>query len=245
VTGLREVDPNSFAKPAPEIPWIIKGLVAQGALTLMAGVGGLGKSSLALALAAACVQGQTAYAGFEIRKSLRMMYVDAENGFEEMHRRAHYFRCYSGFYEFDGNLEEHLPSLAHHAGNGEDPAFIILDSFRALYPGVEEDNSKSVLPALQALQRIARYSKCGILVLHHTTKGGGVFRGSGEFQNRPEITVTMKRDRDGVGRYLDWEKCRLGIEPNRHGLIITGQNGGMSWEYRHPQQQSNSNFEVF
>lgn len=245
MSGLREVDPNSFAKPAPEIPWIIKGLVAQGALTVLAGVGGLGKSSLALALAAACSKGATSYAGFQIPQSVRMMYVDAENGFDELHRRAHYFRCYSGFYEFDGDMEQHLPGLSHHVGHGDDPAFVILDSFRALYPAVEEDNSKSVLPALQNLQRLARASRSGILVLHHTTKSGGTFRGSGEFQNRPEITVTMKRDRDGIGRYLDWEKCRLGVEPNRHGLMISGQNGGMSWEHRHPQQTSNSDFAVF
>jgi len=244
MSGLREVDPHSFAKPAPEIPWVVKGLVAQGALTVMAGVGGLGKSSLALALAAASAQGKTTYAGFEIRKAMRMMYVDAENGFEEMHRRAHYFRQYTGFFEFDGDMEQHLPGLGHHAGHGNDPAFIVLDSFRALYPNVEEDNSKSVLPALQDLQRLARFSQCAILLLHHTTKSGGVFRGSGEFQNRPELTITMKRDRDGVGRYLDWEKCRLGVEPSRHHLRISGLNGGMSWEHHHPQHTSNADWEV-
>jgi RecA-family ATPase len=239
---LREVDPLRFRQAAPEIPWIIRGLVAQSALTVMAGVGGLGKSSLALALAAASSKGATTYAGFQIQKNLRMIYVDAENGFDELHRRAHYFSCYAGFYEFDGDMEDHLDELSGLVG--DDPAFIVLDSFRALYPNVEEDNSKSVLPALRNLQRIARRSQSGILVLHHTTKGGGVFRGSGEFQNRPEITVTMKRDRDGIGRYLDWEKCRLGVEPSRHHLTLS-QNNGMTWEHRHPQNVSNSDFSVF
>jgi len=244
VSGLREISATEFASPPPPIPWIVKGLVAQGALTVMAGVGGLGKSSLALALAAAVHRGEKYYAGFTLEKSCRMIYVDAENGLQELHRRAHYFKIYSGFYEFDGDMEDHLPGLAHHAGIGNDPAFLVLDSFRALYPSVEEDNSKSVLPALQNLQRIARMSQCGILVLHHTTKGGGVFRGSGEFQNRPEITVTMKRDRDGFGRFLDWEKCRLGVEPMRHHLAISGTNGDMAWEHRHPQNVSNSDWDV-
>jgi predicted ATP-dependent serine protease len=154
-----------------------------------------------------------------------MVYVDAENGNEEMHRRAHAFGIYEGFYHFDGNMAESLVELRKELRK---PSLVVLDSFRALYPYCEEDQSKDVLPVLRALQSLARETSCGILVLHHTTKGGGTFRGSGEFQNRPEITVTMKRDGHG-NRFLDWEKCRMGVEPERKYLRLLDTNGALSW----------------
>lgn len=231
--GLTRIDAQEFKEPPPPVPWIIEGFVAQGALTLLAGVGGLGKSSLALALAAASAKGESYCAGFRVAQELPMMYVDAENGIYEMHRRAHQFGIFDGFYEFEGNLEEHEPSLSIHASEAG-PAFIVLDSCRKLYPDMDEDNSKSVLPILSRLQVLARETDCGILLLHHTTKGGGIFRGSGEFQNRPEITVTMKRDSHG-SRFLDWEKCRMGIEPMRKYLTLDNHDDGtLSWSESRP-----------
>jgi hypothetical protein len=222
------ISASDFRREPPQVPWIVKGLVAQGALTVLAGVGGLGKSSLALALAAAVCRGDSVYAGFQIPTDLRrMMYVDAENGVHEMHRRAHCFDIFDGFYEFAGNLEDETRLLGIYAAE-MGPGLIVLDSCRALYPGMDEDNSKSVLPILLDLQHTARETNCGILLLHHTTKGGSIFRGSGEFQNRPEITVTMRKDGRG-NRYLDWEKCRLGVEPPRKYLRLNDENGRLRW----------------
>ncbi len=223
--SLTRIAAKAFKSPPPDVPWIVRGLVAQGALTLMAGVGGLGKSSLALGLCAAVARGDKYYAGFALDRKLPMVYVDAENGVGEMHRRAHGFGIFQHFYEFEGNLAEHLLDLGKEM---RPEAFVVLDSFRALYPYCEEDQSKDVLPVLRALQSLARETSCGILVLHHTTKGGGTFRGSGEFQNRPEITVTMKRDGHG-NRFLDWEKCRMGVEPERKYLRLLDTNGALSW----------------
>ena len=138
--SFRRIDPSEFKKPAPPVPWIIEGLVAQGALTLLAGVGGLGKSSLAHGLASASSRGDHDYAGFRIRRQLPMVYVDAENGEHEMHRRAHGFDIYEHYYMFDGDLADSGASLHESVKTG--PAFIVLDSFRALFPHGSDPKDK-------------------------------------------------------------------------------------------------------
>src|SRR6266487_2509234 len=119
--GLAKIAPEEFRVPPPPVPWIVKGLIAQGALTVLAGAGGLGKSSLALGLAAASARGDRSYAGFSIESRLPMVYVDAENGADEMHRRAHTFGIYTGFYLFEGSLPDHLVALSEQMGTGATP----------------------------------------------------------------------------------------------------------------------------
>src|SRR5690348_10819927 len=77
------------AEPPPPIPWVVERVVALGALTLLAGVAGQGKSLVSMALAIASTRPRpTAVAGMNVEPG-RVLIVDAENGKAEIHRRVH------------------------------------------------------------------------------------------------------------------------------------------------------------
>lgn len=226
--SFNRLDPDELHREPPPVDWLVKNFIACGHLTLMAGEGGLGKSSLALALAAAIAHGDKYYAGFPLPRQAPIAYVDGENSRGEIHRRAKAFGIYEDLYQFDGDMMDSLAQLTEVASRAES-GIVVLDSFRSLFPTVEENDTKGVMPALKQVQLIARVENVGILILHHTSKAG-VYRGSTEFQNRPDIVTTLKRDTGQRRRYVDWNKMRIGMEPDRHHMSIEQVGGKMTWE---------------
>lgn len=219
---------EELASDPPPVNWLVKFLVAQGSLTLLAGEGGLGKSSITLALATAVRNGLLSYAGFEIARFMPIAYIDGENSRDEIHRRANSFGIYELIYQFDGDMLESFGGLEDVAAQVRG-GMLVLDSFRSLFPTVEEKDDKQVLPALKGVQDVARAYDVGIIMLHHTSKAG-VYRGSTEFQNRPDILCTLRRDVRMGHRYLDWNKVRIGMEPERQYVRLVSEGVGMSWE---------------
>lgn len=213
VTELRATEP-------PPVPWMVEGFAAKGAVTMLVGEPGQGKSYLALALAAGVCKGEDA-AGFTVPNGIRDVAVfDAENGQNEMHRRLASLGypdglkigiTVSGF-----DLERQLWELEE-AGSELGTDLIVLDSFRTLWPGGDENDSDEVTRVLAGVQQVARDTDTAIVVLHHRNKNGG-YRGSGAIAAVPEILVHMgsnPRDKDQARRSLWWEKCRVGRRPGK------------------------------
>ena len=73
-------------EPAP-VDWLVEGVAARGALTLLAGREKEGKSMVALAVGACVLSGGGSVAGLTCRPG-RVLIVDAENGESEAHRRV-------------------------------------------------------------------------------------------------------------------------------------------------------------
>lgn len=223
----------------PPVDWIVKGLVARGHLTLLAGEGGLGKSSFTLALCAAVRNSSTHYyGGFPVTVG-PIAYVDGENSRGEIHRRANAFGIFEWIYQFEGDMAQSRAELADVAAKVPN-GLVVLDSFRSLFPSVDENSTKDVMPVLKIVQLIARVYDVGIVILHHTSKSG-IYRGSTSFRDTPDVVCTLKRDNGPGARYIDWNKMRIGIEPDRHFLRISQQNGAMHWEQSHstwPKGQS-------
>ena len=184
---LRKVD---FDGDPPVIPWVCDGIVARGCLTILAGEAGQGKSWLALGLAKGVSDGRSA-AGIPCQKG-GVMYVDAENGQLEMHRRVRALglngEC--SVYLAEGfNLGTNQPGLAHHLAT-ERPALLVLDGLRSLWPDGDENDSARVTGILDPLRELLRQYEVGCLLLHHLNRTGN-YRGSGAIAACPEILVNM------------------------------------------------------
>ena len=228
---LRVLDMDRLLSTEPEpVPWIAEPLLARGAVTMLAGREGQGKSMLALALAAAVGHGSTV-AGIECQPG-RVLVVDAENGEREAHRRVRGLGVKRGalvYAEADGfNLRSDLAQLdALLAEHG--PDVLVLDSFRSLAPGLDENDSAPVEATLGPLRGLARRRCCAVLLLHHAAKASDGYRGSTAIGAAVEIGFTLAREREDpqarTRRKLSCWKCRLAPEPEPRWFILEANAG--------------------
>lgn len=212
--------------PPPPVPWIVEPLCARGAVTLLTGREGEGKSMLALAIAAAALTGETVA---DLRGTqTEVLYVDAENGERVIAERLHLLgvdpaiklAVAEGF-----SLSKHLDLLEDQVIALE-PGLVVLDSLRSLWPGGDENDSGSVERLLAQLRGLARRRNTAVLSLHHLNKqGNSPYRGTTALGAGCEFVVTMRQDRDDSAvRILEWYKCRLRQTPRPMWLrfISTG-----------------------
>jgi hypothetical protein len=195
----------------PPIEWRIDGLAVDGALTMLAGREGEGKSLLALALASAVTRGGDV-AGFSCKRG-RALIIDVENGEREAHRRIHSLRpdpvrlsyCLGPL-----NLSSELSLLADLLSRVA-PDLLVLDSFRPLIRGIDENDSR-VDADLAPLRDLVRAHHAACVLLHHASKQqGGEYRGSTAIGAAVELgfTLSSKRDAD-PRRCLSCWKSRFG-----------------------------------
>lgn len=218
------------ASTPPEVPWIIEGLAVAGTLTLLSGKEGEGKSLLSMALASGVGAGND-IAGFVCHQH-DVVIVDAENGQYEIHRRVKTLGLPStgvDVVEADGfHLGKDLGALEELLEKAK-PGLLILDSFRSLWPGGEENDSGAVAAVLDPLRNLLRRLGIAGILLHHVSRAGNDYRGNsaigaaielgfrlGRHPNDPEA-----RDR----RYLRCFKCRPAPEPEERWLRLHLERG--------------------
>jgi hypothetical protein len=213
-------------EPRP-VEWRIDGLAVDGALTMLAGREGRGKSLLSLALGSAVSRGDEV-AGFACRLG-RVLVVDVENGEHEAHRRIRSLRP-----DPDGlsycvpnmlNLSTELDVLAA-AIEQVEPNLVILDSFRPLVPGVDENDS-AIDGVLARLRNLAREHRAAFVLLHHTPKHGGEYRGSSAIGAAVELGFTLisQEGADPRLRLECWKSRPAAKPPTRWLEIRTGPDG--------------------
>ncbi len=178
------------------------------------------------------------------------MIVDAENGEYEIHRRVHalglpaegieVFEVQSDFdlradlSELEGVLAEHRPHL------------LVLDSFRSLWGGKENDSGE-VAAALDPLRNLVRRYRAGALLLHHSGRSSGAYRGSSAIGASAELGFNLARsdgDSDRERRYLETWKCRPAPEPSRRWLRLAAEDGRVFIDAAEPAQTSEADGEA-
>lgn len=201
-------------EPAP-VDWLVEGVAARGALTLLAGREKEGKSMVALAVGACVLSGGGSVAGLTCRPG-RVLIVDAENGESEAHRRVRALGLDARHVEnieyveprgFDlrGDLRE-LGRLLERSR----PDLCILDSFRTLWGG-EENSSGEVASALDPLRALLRDHNVAGVLIHHLGRRGGEYRGSSAIGASVENLLELARvegDPDRRRRRLRNPRCR-------------------------------------
>jgi hypothetical protein len=222
----------------PPIPWLLPRVLARGTLTLLAGQPKTGKSMLGLRIAAAIGQGAMVL-GRQCEQG-RVLIIDGENGKEIAHRRVRAFGVKPGTVSYAGtegfSLRESLWEIEEYIAAFR-PALVVLDAFRSLTPGEEENDSGAVEAALAPLRTLARRYKCAVLLLHHFAKAGGP-RGSSAFGAAVDNTFHLLRDeRDPTRqrRTLTNPECRFAPEAAPISFAISeGDDGSVTLEAVEP-----------
>jgi len=224
---LRRLDVSRMVREnPPAVPWVIEGLVVRGALTILNGREGEGKSLLAMALAAGVALGDS-QAGMNCHTG-KVLIVDTENGEYETHRRVHALGLPSSVEMFepaDGqrfDLRTDLGDLDRLLAEHK-PDLLVLDSLRSLWGG-EENDSGEVAKVLDPLRNLVRKHGAGTILLHHSGKGTGSYRGSSAIGASAELGFTLARDEgddDRDRRSLTCWKCRPAPQPVKAWLRLS------------------------
>lgn len=204
----------------PRVPWIVEGFAAVGAITVLVGDPGIGKSYVALSMASNASCGVPVL-GMNTKIS-EVAYLDGENGSGEMHRRivSLGLRGNAKIAIAPGGFD--LRQSMYQVEQAVVPAtvrLLVLDSFRSLMPNVDENDSQSVSEALVPIQHLAREYGVAVILLHHRSKAGSL-RGSTAFQSTAEIVVHLIKERTNE-LALVWEKSRMGKKPRKKCLALT------------------------
>ncbi len=227
-SGLRLLDTERMiATEPPPVPWIAEPLLARGAVTMLVGREGQGKSLLALALAAAIGHGGS-IAGMQCQPG-RVVVIDAENGEAEAHRRVRALRVKPGtlaYVEAQGfdlrKDERDVKALLRHVR----PDVLVLDSLRSLAPGLDENDSGPVEEVLGPLRGLSREYGCATLIVHHAGKANHDYRGSTAIGAAVELGFRLDRaGSDPQRRTLSCWKLRIAPEPPPRTLAIEAGNG--------------------
>jgi KaiC/GvpD/RAD55 family RecA-like ATPase len=240
---IRFLDVASMAATTPpSVPWLAPPILPRAALTALYAPGGDGKSLLSMALAAAIAHGGE-LAGIECKHGVTI-YLDAENGEWEIHRRVHTLGLpASGVRMADAgglDLRRHLEQVQ--ALVREDrPDLLILDSLRSLTPGMDENDTKQTAAVLDPLRQLAHESSTAILLIHHANKAGRDFRGASSIRDSVDVLWHLGRhddDPDSRRRFLSCRKMRVAAEPERLWLRLDVDRGRVLIDKAEPPEES-------
>ena len=195
VPKLKTINPADWeGKPTPERRWIIPDVIPDEAATLLYGDGGLGKSMIALQLAAArSIAGpMTDWLGF-LPEPGRTLMLSAEDDADEMQRRLddcriHYGATWAELKDVrladlvgeDSILGELMkgriiPTRMYHALDAYmtefAPGLVTLDVLAEMFAG-DENNRPQVSQFIGLLKRLAKKHRCAILLLAHPSRAG-------------------------------------------------------------------------
>ena len=230
---LRYLDvAKMLREPPPKVPWLVDGIVARGCLTILHGIGGIGKSFLALQMCVAAANGRD-FLNRPVRRC-RVLYVDAENGEGEAHRRLHQLGAEAGLEDWieyivaDGHdlirHESDLKAAVHRCK----PDLVVIDSLASIW-SINEIDATEMTRALTVLTRIADRYKVGVLALHHDKKDGSVYRGSGAVRNVAQVVFHLVQHNtdDSSSLVLMRTKNRMGVQNLNISLQLSHEENGL------------------
>lgn len=210
--------------PVASVAWLWEGWLARGDLALIVGDPGVGKSMLALGIAAAARRGG-GFLGSPCGPG-RVGVFDFENPLDEASKRLRLFGL-SGD-DHDGLAYFHAPALDLQTSGGQAALaqalehyaldLAIIDSLRRSAPGLDENDSGAVSAVLSPLRSLTATSGRTIVVVHHArkrigdnpTEAGQMVRGSGDLVASVDSLLYL-RAKEGSSFTLEHAKARRGV----------------------------------
>lgn len=114
------------------------------------------------------------------------------------------------------------------------PAFVVLDNLSCLAEIRDENDAASFTPVLNMLARLRR-AECAVLVIHHTGKQEGKYRGSSKLAANFESILQLASNPDlmsgDTGFTIKVDKCRSGKQPKplKVSLEVDPETGAGRW----------------
>ncbi|TIP23529.1 MAG: hypothetical protein E5X67_32885 [Mesorhizobium sp.] len=191
---------------APSRGYLIKGLFAPGDVACIFGAPGAGKSLLAPHLGYAVAQGTETF-GMRCKQG-RVFYVAAEDP-HGMRGRIKALRKARGEAE-DIQLVEGVSNLLADkspdlvalvaAVKEKRPALIFIDTLAMAFPGLEENDAKSMGRVVAVARHLAQWGAAVVLIHHDTKAEGATPRGHSLLNGALDVALHVKRDEAGVIR---------------------------------------------
>lgn len=218
--------------------FVVDGLIPRGAVTVLAGAGGTGKSSIAHEL---CVKAAIDYEDGEAEPMWLgqrvntehtngiCVYFSGEDGPAVVNARASLFdpdnrakRVMFQRTEFR-DREETLPQFMDRLAQMPDVPIMVIDPARKYLEG-DENDAEIVSEFFEAIEEFAIRKKCAMIVVHHLEKSAkptscaqilDLLRGSQVFIDRPRVVLGLYRD----GPYTVVGLAKCNIPPNM-GMVM-------------------------
>ncbi len=187
--------PNIWTLKPKAADWVVESLIPDGAITLLCGDSGVGKSTFALAMAGAIAHGQP-FLGRTTRQR-GVLYVDRENPDYVVQARVRSLRiaeieCFKVWGMWAENQPEGPQSLEIVRFAREHKPMIIFDSLVAFHTGSEQDATET-RRYFQFFRNLAA-TGATILVAHHTGKASTArqYRGSSDIKASVDVAYLLE-----------------------------------------------------
>jgi hypothetical protein len=160
------------------------------------------------------------------------LYLDAENGAYEVHRRVRNLDLPPEHVAIYDASAAHLvrdADAVEAAIEHERPDLLVLDSLRRLTPGTDENDSGAMAEVVGRVKQWAADFDLAALLIHHARKDGTTERGSSAIKDQVSVSWQMRREPGGYDRSLRILEClkmRIAAEPPDLWLSIVW-NGGV------------------
>jgi AAA domain len=230
--------------PAREM--IVDPFIPTSSINLLFAARGIGKTWVALSLAAALASGHD-FLGFEVRKPRGVLYVDGEMPLAALKERV----CAIGADRLDNFFILPSESLFRTSGplnihskkdqarvdamlNQIEVQLVIFDNLSSLRSGIDENDNSSLDVFLQWLLAL-RHKGYAILLIHHAGKGGdqrGASRLEDFLDTTIKLTAVQKDEAQVAGACFDWtftktrgdppkpDRLRLSLTPADDGILF-------------------------
>lgn len=169
--------------------WLVDELIPRGAITLLTGESGTGKSTFALAMAAA-IAAQKSFLGRKTTRS-KVLYIDGENPLSVVHERFvrlgiddnEFLKIWGGWNEISPRGPEDCDVIDWAR---ETSGLIIFDPLIAFNGNGSEQDASDIRKSMNRYRALAN-AGAAVCATHHTGKG----KGSNEYRGSTDIKAAV------------------------------------------------------
>lgn len=197
ITGVPEIMPFSHWRDLPPPQFVIEGLIEHQGFAAIIGAPGIGKSGVALDMAAAISTGRRWMGRATMRQP--MLYLPGEGMSGAVQRllaweSAHDYDLGEDLYLGDSIIQVAASKEAWSAVIQRILEFriggIIVDTWARASVGLEENSAKEVGQAIAKFDQVRRATNTTLIVVHHSSKTGGS-RGSSALNGALDTELTV------------------------------------------------------